>query len=220
VTRSFSRLPLGLALPLVLLALGLAMAGYDYSTHTRLSDSETERAAGLHVTQTMTLLQGVLDNFLRRGDLEGGRACIANLASVPQTTLALAVDERDRVFIASDTRLIDAAAGRTVPQFDVATAQRAREADRGVVSISESRDSVVGYYPIHIGAQLTDPQSARLGVLFLQYDVRLLKAESRHELQGQLFTKALHFFVAFVLLGVVLWFVVTRRVARLVAATW
>jgi len=217
--RWFSRLPLGITIPSFLLALAVALTAWDYRSLTRLADSETERAAETHVAQTMTLVQSVLDNLLRKGDLEGARACIANLASDPHTTLALVVDDQDRVIIATDTRLLDGAVGRTVPQFEVATAWIARERGKGVVSRSRNRDGVVGYYPITVSVRLGDASPTRLGVVFVEYDLHVLKAQSRYGIRAQLLTNGICYVVAFVLLGVLLRFVVTRRVARLVAAT-
>ena len=216
--RWFSKLSLGISLPLFLMVLALALTATDYVAHTRLADAETEASAAQHITQTMTLIQGVVNDLMRHGDLGGVRNCISALAADPRTLLALVVDDRDRILAATDARTEGTAIGQTAPQFDAAIARSVRTSGQGAVSPSGSGGELQAYYPIVV-AGAPSPEPSRLGVLFLQYNSNFLKAQNRHAFVAQILGNAIYYVIAFVLLGILLRFVVTKRVERLVEAT-
>jgi PAS domain S-box-containing protein len=216
--RLAPRLSLGVAIPSFLLAVALGLAAYTTATEIRRTTEAVEQSALMRVTQTMTLLQGVLNTLFRKGDLEGVRAAIADFGSDPDTAVAAVLDDHDQIIVSSDSRLMLRAAGEAIPQFDAGAAGRARATNRGGVRRTPDGGRVVGYYPVTISERGASRLIYKPGVFVVERDLGRLIAEERFHVQTRLLTTALGLIGVFAVLAIGLRFAVTRRVTRLVDA--
>jgi PAS domain S-box-containing protein len=212
------RISLGVAIPVFLLAVAFTLVAYSTASEIRHTTEEVEQGSLARVTQTMTLLQGVLDSLFRKGDIEGVRAAIADLGSDPDARVAVILDDHDQVAVSSDSRLLQRAAVEAIPQFDADAAGQTRVTNRGGVRVTPDRSRVVGYYPVTISEWRQGRLFYGPGVFVVQRDLRGPIAEERYQIQTRLVVTALGFLGVFMLLGVGLRIAVTRRVTRLVEA--
>ncbi|MDO9372115.1 MAG: EAL domain-containing protein [Gammaproteobacteria bacterium] len=215
--RLLLQFPLRVAIPLLLLLLALVWSAYALYHDTRLEDLRIEAASRDELTQEMSSLQRVIEYLLLKGDVEGVQLAIVPLGSHPNLQYALLADDNDIIRFATRRAWI----GRPVREVSPATHSdsmtRARTMLAGEVTVAQDRRSVLGYYPVVLGAKSGELRPTRTGILFILYDLEGPKQAGRRVVQRHVLQSAALMAGLSALLWLLSHFVVTRRVARIVS---
>jgi signal transduction histidine kinase len=215
--KTAKAIPLRLALPLFLLLAAIVLMAYTAWDQVKRADAGVEQDAITGLTHDMTLAQGVMENLLRKGDIEGLQACVADIGAHPETELALLVDQRGRVLNSNESRLVGRPVSEVVPDLDRAVWQGALRSMRGTVFLSPKRDGISGVYPVMLDAQLGGETPRHAGVFYERRDLLGPKAVRRHEIRKLLAHTGAFYLGSFLVLGAFLHFAVTKRAAALVS---
>jgi signal transduction histidine kinase len=170
------------------------------------------------VTQDMTQFQDSISYRLRKGDSEGVQSAIAGRGSNASVTVEVLVDDAGIIIAATNLKLVGVSIGQAVPEVDAALLKEVGTTLNGKVLLSDDRQSIAACYPVILGARLGEIRPYRVGILYQRYDLALAKASRRHALERQTFLMAGFFAGCFLLLGLFLHLILTRRVGRLVSA--
>lgn len=213
-----TRFPLRVAIPFLLLLFALAGGGGAIKYSQNLTNAQEEKEALARVTQEMTQLQASIDDRLRKGDWEGVQAEIAMTGLNPDVTVAALVDDVGIIVGSTSRKLLGDSVNRALPDVDD-TLRREVTANRtGKLSLSDDRRIISAYYPVVLGARSGEIRPHRMGTVYLRYDLTFVRAVQRYLLECQALVLTVFFVVCFLLLGIFLHLVFTRRVSRLVSA--
>ncbi len=210
--------PLRISLPAILVFMALLAIGLDFWSSLRAIEKDVESSGLSFVTQEMSLLQGILNNLLRKEDIEGIRSTIANLGSNPNTQAAVLLDEADRILAGSDRQDISKPAITVFPEIEAGILRQVRMTDAGFIRHSRNDDAICGYYPVALASQLADLKHHRTGVFYLRYGLKDSKAQRYYDIRRRLLSAGLFITGTFLVLAVFFHFAVTRRVSRLLSA--
>ncbi|HEY5513804.1 MAG TPA: PAS domain S-box protein, partial [Geomonas sp.] len=214
----FTRFPIRRTIPLCLLLGALLAEGYTMKYNQNLADAEEEKEALAFVTQDMTQLQENIGNRLRMGDWEGVQSAIVTRGSNRNVTVAVLADDAGTVIGSTSLKLIGVSISQALPDVDAALLREVGATLTGRVFLSHDRKLVTACYPVILGAKGGDIRPHRVGIVCLRYDLTYAKARRRHESERQALVMAGFYAGGFLLLGLLLHLVLTRRVGRLVSA--
>ena len=219
-----SQLPLRIIIPVALLAFTVVLGGYSLWHNSRMVRAHAENDALEYQTRLLTNLQGTLDYLLRKNEIERVREEIAVLGVDPDVQAALLIDDQGVVIASIHQADLGRAAGQILPAPMHGPAHRQEVMSRakatltGSVHLSPARATVTGIYPVTFGAQGVELRPSRLGLIFLQRDIRPMLAREQRQVEQQV----LEFSLLMALLALLSWaffhFVLARRVNRLVTA--
>jgi signal transduction histidine kinase/HAMP domain-containing protein len=213
----FTRFPIRLTIPLLLLLLAFLVGAYMMEHNQNLADAEEENKALAIVTHDMTQFQDSLTDRLRKGDWEGAQSEIANRGAAPNVTAEALVDDGGVIIAATSMKLVGLSIGQALPDADTALLAEVGRTLNGRVLLSDDRQSISAWYPVVLGARPGEIRPSRVGILYQRYDLALAKASRRYVLERQTYVVAGFIAGGFVLLGLFLHLVLTRRVGRLVS---
>jgi len=214
----FTRLPIRLTIPLLLLVSAFLVGAYTMMHNQRLADAEEENKALATVTHDMAQFQDSLSDRLRKGDWEGVQSEIASRGSAPNVTVEVLVDDAGTIIGSSSLKLVGVSISQALPDVDAALLKEIGTNLNGKVLLSEDRQSVSACYPVVLGARVGETRPYRVGTLYQRYDLAPGKASRHHVLERQALVMAGFSASGFLLLGIFLHLILTRRVGRLVSA--
>lgn len=212
----FTKFPLRLTTPLVLGLLLLLAEGYTITNIRDWADTEEEREGFAYVSQEMTQLQDSIAYRLRKGDWEGVESAIAVMGTNPNVTVIALVDDSGTVIGATSRKLVGTAVSQALPDADTAIMKEVGTTLAGRVLLSRDRTRLAAYYPVTLGAKAGELRPHRVGTLYMRYDLASAKARRRHDLERQALIMAGFYAGCFLILGLFLRLVFTKRVNRLV----
>ncbi len=212
-------LSLRVLVPLLLLAYACFFGFYTLHRDVSLREQQVEEHVREEVTLRMTHLQGTLEYLLRTGQLEAVREEVAGLGSNPELRVGLLLDDQQRVLASTRLALLGRPTREAWPELTrpeaVARMEAVRRSLSGDVQVSEDGSQVVGYYPIALD---TVTQGQRVGFLFLQQDLTLLKNAQRYRAERSALRASLLLGLIAGLMGLVFHFALGQRVQRLESA--
>lgn len=189
----------------------------------RRVEQQTVQKAKFFGSKTSGLLEFVYRTEDDNGaDLEGANLVVSQMGGDPNLKLAVLLDERDRVALATHYALRGRLLGETPltkgAQNDALLAQ-VRKTLAGQVAIAADRESLRVFYPVRLQPKSDELRSSRIGVLVLEYDLLERKRAARQDaLRRSLQTSGV-----LVLLCAIAWFfferTVTRRATQLVSVS-
>ncbi len=189
----------------------------------RQVEEQTLQTAKFSGSKTSSLLEFIYRTHDEGGpDLEGANLVISQMGGDPNLKLAMLLDERDRVVLATHYALKGQPLGQTPlakeGQSDTLLA-KTRKTLAGQSMIRQDGKSLTVFYPMRFKPKLGELRSSRIGVLVLEYDLSARKQQAwQAALQRSLQTGGI-----LVLLGAIAWFfferTVTRRASHLVAVS-
>lgn len=189
----------------------------------RRVEQQTVQKAKFFGSKTSGLLEFVYRTEDDNGaDLEGANLVVSQMGGDPNLKLAVLLDERDRVALATHYALRGRLLGETPltkgAQNDALLAQ-VRKTLAGQVAITADRESLRVFYPVRLQPKSDELRSSRIGVLVLEYDLLERKRAARQDaLRRSLQTSGV-----LVLLCAIAWFfferTVTRRATQLVSVS-
>ena len=216
------RLSLRFVMPLALLTFTAIAGLYILHASRKHADLNTEQEMLDRLTQQMTQLQGALELLISKGDSTGAQRLISSAASVRHLSYAFLTDEKDRITAATRFDWI----GQPVEEIleigrfsDAAHIADIRNRLIGSVHLVEDRQAMEGYYPVTMGRQRGELRPSLVGILFMQYDLTIIKAEMRRAVDRQVMEFSLFLVGLSVMFGIYFHFALTRRSLKLIAAT-
>ncbi len=212
-------LSLRFTIPLLLLLFATIWGMYALSHDTQAEMVKLEEAARLRLVQEMTDLQRELEHLLATGDQAGVQLEIAPMGSDPDLRYAFLSDDQDRILYATRTDWVGQGVQTVFPAISTQLIAEAKQTLTGSVVLSNDRDSLMGYYPILLGARQGELRPNRVGVLFILNDLRASKLAALRGVEGEVLKSTLLLMALSGLLALIFHFALTRRVARVVTAT-
>lgn len=223
------RLSLRLALPLVLGIFAVFFIIFAYFIEMSRGYRIIEENNTRNITTLMGHLQSLVEHLLSESQTLIVQKQIAQLAVDTNILLILVVDDRDQIRAANRRELIgheltvrnlDAIQSYLSPQdreqlgSDI---KLARKTMRGLTALNREGTLILSYYPITLSPDTGKLRQFRAGLIFMLYDLRHLKEEARTEILDRTGMYVLTYILASLLLGLLLHFLVSRRVAGLLA---
>jgi len=206
-------------IPLLLLLFAVIWGMYTLSHNTRAETVKLEEAARLRLVQEMTELQRELEHLLARGDQAGVQLEITPMGSDPDLRYALLSDDQDRILYATRRDWVGQTMQEVFPAINTKLIAEAKQTLTGAVLLSDDRNSLMGYYPILLGARQGELRPNRVGILFILNDLSASKLAALRGVEGEALKSILILMVLSGLLALIFHFTLTRRVAKVVRAT-
>lgn len=202
---------LSLLIPLILAVISLASSLLVYLYEDRSDRAEIEHAAITEATLQMGGLQNALYNRLTAGDEQQALLNLSLAATYPTVRSMMLVNEQHRVLMANRYGLKgEQAASSSSYSEGVAIGVLASGTGRLDFNVSE-RTLLQGYFPLIIEYKRGGLDKS-MGVLYVEYDIsRVLLTAKRETISKGLTLTAITLFSSF-LVGILLHFLVTRRV--------
>ena len=214
-----TRLSLKIFIPLVLLLFGLLVIAVDYfvglTQELEQNRAGTVRRADVHGKQLTEVAKG----FLAKHDLEGAQIELTLSTSIPRLTLAVICDASNRILLSSQERWQNQPLAQTPLAAALPLIEKARRQMSGFTGDIDNGRFIVGAYPFPLPPKPEDIAGPDIGMVVVQFDLAALNQEARDQaLQAEKHTA-----VGLLLLSLLLWFVLDRkltvRVKKLVATT-
>jgi PAS domain S-box-containing protein len=212
-------LPLKIFIPLTLLLFGALVVVVDYvaglSLEWERNRETTVKRANVHGSQ----LTDMARYFLAKHDLEGAQIELALSTSFPRLRLAVVCDASNRILLSNQDRWRNQLLAQTPLASVLPLIEKARREMRGYTSEIDNGKFIVGAYPFPLPIKLGEVEGSGIGMVVVQFDLGALNQEAREQaLRSELRTA-----VGLLLLSLLLWFVLDRkltaRVKKLVATT-
>jgi two-component system NtrC family sensor kinase len=212
-------LSLRVLVPLLLLAYACAFGVTTLQRNVRHREKQVEDKSREDLALQMMSLRGTLEYLLRTGQLDAARQAISALGANTLLSTAILVDDRGLVLAALQPAWIGQPVQAIWPEWTGPKASARRHAilarEKGEVWVSEDGHQVEGEYPLVLGP---GGDHARKGLLHLQQDLSLLKAEQRYRAERYALRASLLQALVALLMGLLFHFVLGRRVKRLESA--
>ena len=206
-------------IPLLLLLFAVIWGLYTLSHDTHAETAKLEEAARLHLVQEMTELQRELEHLLAKGDQAGVQLKITPMGSDPDLRYALLSDDQDRILYATRADWVGQTMQEVFPAINTLLIAQAKQTLTGAVLLSGDRNSLMGYYPIILGARPGELRPKWVGVLFILNDLSTNKLAALRGVEREVLKSTLVLIALSGLLALVFHFTLTRRVAKVVMAT-
>lgn len=224
--RRLGSIPLRISIPALLLGCAAAISLIAWLLDLRLIEQEIENQSIEAAKVRITRLQSTLEYLLRQRDFNGIRMEVSGLATHTDVIAVYVIDEQDRVFAATQYATITRSATAIAPVLpeDLRDGHAARMAEVrstmiGSVMLSADRRTAVSYYPLLVNIDAHTLRPVRRGLVIVLADIQAAKSKA-FEAAGR---QALAYVLIFSALAGGTWLFIhlslTRRVARLVAAT-
>lgn len=205
---------LSLLIPLILIIVSLASSFLIYLQEVRASRIEIEQTAMRDLIREMGGLQNVLYNRLTANDTQEALLSLSLAATHPGMRKLMLVNEQHRILMANRYGTRGEAAS-TASDYVDEHASRAIAKGVGFVEYNQSNTSLLqGYFPLMTEFKPGGLASS-MGVLYAEYDISSLLREKRAESQQQAAIFAVIGLFAALTMGLILHWLVTRRVKLL-----
>ncbi len=211
--------PLKYSIPTILIVYGTVLGLISVNNELSETYQKVEANTKNYVRISASRTAGILDYLFRRSDNEQAEIAISQLGSDPNLDSVLLFDNTNRVRLSSryelrDRRIEQTEAAKYRDRFD-----KVRQTMAGEIILSENRQKLIAIYPVLLQSLPGELRPSRVGILFLEHDL----TQEKQEAQQTAFRRSLLFSLTLMLFCLGLWFffdrTLTRRVARLVAAS-
>ncbi|EPX62418.1 hypothetical protein D187_008606 [Cystobacter fuscus DSM 2262] len=212
-------LSLRVLVPLLLLAYACAFGVTTLHRNLRQREKQVEDKSREEMTLQMISLRGTLEYLLGTGQLDATRQVVSTLGANSLLSAAFLVDEHGVILAALQSSWVGRPVRGLWPDWTSAEVTARRDAVQarreGAVWVSADGHRVEGAYPLVLGPGDTP---RRMGLIYLQQDLSLLKAEQRYRAERYALRSSLMQAAVAGLMGVFFHFVLGRRVQRLESA--
>lgn len=214
--RSLTRYPLRFTLPLFLLLVLGIISLYTMLDRIHFSEKMVEKNSMTTVIQYMGRLQGRITHDLPHHEMAHAGFAVASFGSDQNVAVVVMANEQDLVVHATRLELVGLTLQQALPGLDLDLVRKVRKTNLGKVLLAEDRGSLEAYYSYQFRPENSGLGPFRAGFLFMRYDLNNLNAANRYAIEQQMLSSLLCYVLAFLLLGAVLHYVLTKRVQRLV----
>ena len=208
-------------IPILLLAFTLLVSGGMLQYSLRQAERAVEAAAVDAITQRANRMESTLEAFYRLGQGESVQAVLSALGAESGHRLAAVIDERGVVIAASRGLLLGARAEAALPGLTkdvgiLAEAPAVQSRMAGVARLAADGNSVAALFPLQLGLRGGALRAQRAGLLFLEYDLAERKAVAAAGVRHTAWQLAAFLLGLALLLWLLLYAMLTRRVRRIV----
>ena len=168
-------LPLRITIPASVLLFGLLVGGFSFvyeitSTFQRIEDDVERRAAffGNHVS-------GALQYHFAKGDLQAANLQISYIGANPNLRLTAICDPSDRILLSTRYEIKQRSAADTLVRGAKDAIKTARKTMSAQFVLTADRKTVFAVFPFLMPPENGALRSSQAGVLYLEYDLTLLK---------------------------------------------
>ncbi len=211
-------LSLKLTVPFLMVLFAATLSGISILYNLPRAERSIEQSERELMYHKLSRLQGTLEYMLRRGDKEGARRELVELAANPQDAFVVLLDENDHVLIAMRQGWVGLPVGQVLPAFDLGQARQATKQHRATVNLNADKQALLGYIGVNLGMVAGKMRPSRMGYLFLKRDLSSVKATARARIYNQSLYWSVLIAALAALLGLLFHLLLTRRVARLAEA--
>ncbi len=213
------RFPLRLLLPVLLVAFTLLVAGAVYLDNQRLIHEGVVSEAQQRLRGEMNRSQADLTAELTEGKVEAVRQKLSRILAQTEVIRALVVDDHGTVLAGSRYEWVgqDYAHLEDRPPPDLIQRVRAREL--GEIWTNQEGEVLRGLYPLPYGLSAGSPRPDRIGLLEISLDLSPAEARAQALVRRQTLGFLAWSLPFAAILALLLHFLVSRRISRLVGAT-
>lgn len=212
-------MPLRFSIPASLLFLGLLLGGlsfvYDVSTSFKRIERDVMQRAAFLGNQISSALQ----YHLSERDLERASLQIGLAGSNPHLKVAAVADQSGRVRFTTRYQFRDRDLSQVAHPSSIAGIQQARQTRVAQFITSPDRKSLMAVFPFLLPPEPGKLLSDKTGLLYLEYDLTVLKGAQFAETARRSATIAAVLVFCFVLIWIFFHRTVTLRATRLLDAT-
>lgn len=205
---------LSLLIPLILVIVSLVSSSLIYMQQEYASRMAIEKAAIADVMLQMGRLQNVLYNRLTAGDEQEALVSLSLAATYPDVRSLMLVDEHHRVLMANHYSWKEEPAN-TLSRYDDDESERVLSGGVSRLALND-RALLQGYFPL-ITEYRQGGLEKRMGVLYIEYDISHKLQLEKRETRNQAMIYAAITLFASSMIGILLHFLITRRVNLLAA---
>ncbi len=209
-------------IPILLLVFTLLVSGGVLQYSLRQADRAVEATAVDAITQRANRMESTLEAFYRLGQGESVQAVLSALGAESGHRLAAVIDERGVVIAASRGLLLGESVEAVLPRLmrDVvilAEAPAVQSRMAGIARLAADGNSVAALFPLQLGLRGGALRAQRTGLLFLEYDLGERKAAAAAGVRQAAWQFSAFLLGLALLLWLLLYAMLTRRVRRIVA---
>jgi|GEM_PF-5293072 len=210
-------LKLKYSIPLLGFLLSIAIIAFQYF---HLTGTLTEREwdfAKASLVNTATSMQGRLNERFRENDLTAARKDVSDLNFQPQILNFSLVDHRNVVIAAHDRGKVGSS---FVDEMGFATPEElahVTNTQRGVINSDLERMRLTAIYPVSLTNQSKELRSTRSGHLIIGYDLSFAIQTLNKSIIESTISEAVAVLILLFGVGVMVHFVLTKRVQRILA---
>lgn len=209
---------LKLIVPLSLLGFAVVLSVLNLVYHAPRAERGVEEDERERLFQDLSRLQSSLEYALLKGDNEGALREVAIVAFNHNYTVAVLTDDANTVMAATRRAWLGRRVTEVLPGFDNGQAAQAARERRARITLARDKNFLLAYAGVQMPGQANELRSARVGRLYLEYDLRRSKAKALRNIGNQ----SLYWAAWVTGLAAALWvafhFLLTRRTQQLVEA--
>lgn len=208
-------------IPILLLAFTLLVSGGVLQYSLRQADRAVETAAFDAITQRANRMEGTLEAFYRLGQGESVQAVLSALGAESGHRIAAVIDARGVVIASSRVSLLGESAEAALPRLArnaamLAEAPAVQSRMAGLSRLAADGNSVAALFPLQLGLRGGALRAQHAGLLFLEYDLQERKAAAAAGVRQAAWQLAAFLLGLALLLWLMLYAMLTRRVRRIV----
>lgn len=210
------RYPLLFMIPLFLLLAGIVITLFTFNNILYYEERNVEELGKELAQQEMSQFQSNINHHFQEADLTEIKITISRMTASPLIDLIVLTDEKNTVLYSSSLKHVGSSMQQVVPDIDPELAEQIRKTLAGKIWLSPSRQNIMAYYPIILGAEPQELRPSRFGLLYVKYDLEHLKASRKYIIENQLIKFTLLNLLVFLCTGMILHFLLARRTRRLI----
>jgi signal transduction histidine kinase len=211
--------PLRFSIPTMLLLFGSVLGLVSFEQEVSQANIRAEQEIKEQATFFASQTSGLLEYQYRSEDGQGAELVISQIATAPNLQLVLLFNENEQVIFSTQFQLKNHLISDTPVNNLLSDIRTVRQTKSGKVILSEDGQSIWAIYPVVLGALPGDILPSRVGVLVLDYNLSVIKAQAyRNALE-----RSLVYGASLALFCTILWFffykTLNLRVSQLVSTS-
>ncbi len=179
--RRIFAVPLKFSLPLLVMGLFTLLLVLMTWNQRNSRNYDLEQSALAAVRYEMAALQRAVEDELAENRIHSAEQVLSAMGVIPEIDSLLAVDEREKVILATRFEWKGLPAGKIVSQFDTKRMASVQHQHRPDITLSAGGSRIDAYYPLRLAVRPGELRPTRLGGLFLSYDLGTAKAAIWHD---------------------------------------
>ena len=216
-------IPLRLFIPMLLLCASILALVFLYWDSASKNQLNVERESRQDMEVLGAHLQDDLEYFLRENDIEVVQAKFSELSAMPDIKFAVLTDEHGKIIAATwlpkmAGKLAGQLAGTPYERDLERLQQAARASKEGESVVASDRRAILALFPVRIDTRGDRLRPEKSGSLFLLQDISFRLEVGRAENAEWLIKTALLLGALMLVIGLILHFLVSRRIVRLESA--
>ena len=215
----FTKYSFRITIPLVLIIIAIVFQLFLYLANQKELENDEEKNALSTLTYEANQLQDILNYRARINDLSGMKSTIARGIENPNINTALLLDENNIIIASSNFKFLNKPIDSIFSIAEINSLKKIREALRGEIVNSKDRNTLSAFYPIILGSRVGEIRPRRIGICWLKYDLKYPKELRKHQLGSAIIFTTIVFLCFFLMLGIFLHYLITKRAKKLVTTT-